>query len=107
MGQAAEALSTWLEASVVKSGPIFRRIRKTKAVEPLSAQAIWHIVRRRAKLAGLDGSFGAHSVRSGYVTKAGRQNVPIREGMGLTGHRSMVTFMRYFQPGVEIGRAHV
>jgi hypothetical protein len=33
------------------------------------------------------------------VTEAGRQNVPIREAMGLTGHRSMVTFMRYFQTG--------
>jgi hypothetical protein len=33
------------------------------------------------------------------VTEAGRQNVPIKEAMGLTGHRSLVTFMRYFQTG--------
>jgi integrase len=99
VGPAADALAGWLEASDVKSGPIFRRIRKTKAVEPLSAQAVWHIVKRRAQLAGLEGNFGAHSLRSGYVTEAGRQNVPIREAMGLTGHRSMVTFMRYFQTG--------
>jgi hypothetical protein len=48
---------------------------------------------------GLEGDFGAHSLRSGYVTEAGRQNVPIREAMGLTGHRSLVTFLRYFQSG--------
>ena len=100
VGPAAEALIAWLDASGVKSGAIFRRIRKTKDVEPLLPQAVWHIVKRRAQLAGLEGDFGAHSLRSGYVTEAGRQNVPIREGMGLTGHRSLVTFMRYFQTGV-------
>jgi integrase len=106
VGPAAEALTAWLAASGVKSGAIFRRIRKTKAVEPLLPQAVWHIVKRRAQLAGLEGDFGAHSLRSGYVTEAGRQNVPIKEAMGLTGHRSMVTFMRYFQTGaVQVGRA--
>jgi integrase len=99
VGPAADALTAWLEASGVASGAIFRRVRKSKAVEPLAAQAVWHIVKRRAQLAGLEADFGAHSLRSGYVTEAGRQNVPIREAMGLTGHRSMVTFMRYFQTG--------
>jgi len=51
----------------VKSGPIFRRIRKTKAAEPLSAQAVWHIIKHRAELAGLEGNYGAHSLRSGFV----------------------------------------
>lgn len=99
VGPAAEALTAWLDASGVKAGPIFRRIRKSKAVEPLSPQAVWHIVKRRAALAGLEGDFGAHSLRSGFVTEAGRQNVPVAEAMGLTGHRSLVTFMRYFQSG--------
>ncbi len=98
-GPAAQALTAWLDASGVKSGPIFRRIRKTKAVEPLSAQAVWHIVKRRAALAGLDGNFGAHSLRSGFVTEAGRQNVAMGDAMALTGHRSVATFLRYFQPG--------
>ena len=99
VGVAAEALTGWLQASGVTTGAIFRRIRKTKAVEPLSGQAVGLIVKRRAALASLEGDFGAHSLRSGYVTEAGRQNVPIKEAMGLTGHRSLVTFMRYFQTG--------
>jgi integrase len=98
-GPAAEALTAWLEASDVKSGAVFRRIRKTKAVEPLSPQAVWHIVKRRAQLAGLDGDYGAHSLRSGFVTEAGRQNVPMKEAMAMTGHRSLAIFLRYFQPG--------
>jgi len=101
VGRAAEALSQWLEASGVKSGAIFRRVRGSKGVEPLSAQAVWHIVKRRSQLAGLDAAlYGAHSLRSGFVTEAGRQNVPMREAMGMTGHRSMVTFLKYFQPGM-------
>ncbi len=99
VGVAAEALTAWLEASGVTSGAVFRRIRKTKAVEPLSGQAVWHIVKRRALLAGLTGDFGAHSLRSGFVTEAGRQNVPLGEAMALTGHRSVQTFLRYFKSG--------
>ena len=56
-------------------------------------------MKRRAQLAGLEGDFGAHSLRSGFVTEAGRQNVPMKEAMSLTGHRSVATFLRYFQTG--------
>jgi hypothetical protein len=79
VGPAAQALTAWLEASGVNSGAIFRRVRKTKAVEPLAGQAIWLIVKRRAQLAGVAGDFGAHSLRSGFVTEAGRRNVPLGE----------------------------
>jgi site-specific recombinase XerD len=99
VGPAAQALTAWLQASGVTSGAIFRRIRKTKAVEPLCGQTVWLIVKRRAKLAGLVGDFGAHSLRSGFVTEAGRQNVPLGEAMGLTGHRSVQTFVKYFRSG--------
>lgn len=60
---------------------------------------MWLIVKRRAALAGLEGDFGAHSLRSGFVTEAGRQNVPLGEAMALTGHRSVQTVMRHFQTG--------
>jgi hypothetical protein len=54
-GMAAEALTHWLHASGITTGPIFRRVRKTKAAEPLSGQAVGLIVKRRAQLAGLEG----------------------------------------------------
>jgi integrase len=63
-------------------------------------------VKRRAALAGLQGDFSAHSLRSGFMTEAGRQNVPLADAMALTGHRSVQTAMRYFQTGaVEQSRA--
>jgi hypothetical protein len=43
---AAEALTAWLTASGVHSGPLFQRVRKTKAVEPLSGQAVGPVVKR-------------------------------------------------------------
>jgi integrase len=98
--QAADALTAWLAASNIITGPIFRRIRGAATVaEPLSAEAVALIVKRRARLAGLEGDFGAHSLRSGFVTEAGRQNVPLGDSMAMTGHRSVQTVMRYFQTG--------
>ena len=99
VGAAATALSAWLSASGVTSGPIFRRIYKSRPGGPLSGQAVWLIVKRRAALAKLEGDFGAHSLRSGFVTEAGRQAVPLKDAMALTGHRSLMTFLRYYQSG--------
>lgn len=101
-GLAAAALTAWLEVSGITTGAIFRRIRKSKAVEPLCPQAVYHIVKRRVALAGLTGDFGAHSLRSGFVTEAGRQNVPLGEAMALTGHRSVTTLLKYFQAGAVL-----
>ena len=99
VGAAAAALTAWLSASGVTSGPIFRRLHKTRPGGRLSGQAVWLIVKRRAALAKLEGDFGAHSLRSGFVTEAGRQAVPLKEAMALTGHRSLATFLRYYQSG--------
>jgi integrase len=100
VGVAAEALEGWLAASGIRSGPIFRRIRKGTAVsEPLSAAAVRDIVKQRCVLAGIDGDFSAHSLRSGFVTEAGRQNVLLGDAMAMSGHASVATAMRYFRSG--------
>lgn len=99
MGVAAMALTAWLQASGIKEGAIFRRIRGTVVAEALEPQAVRAIVKRRALLAGISGDFSAHSLRSGFMTEAGRQNVPLAEAMALTGHRSVQTALRYFQTG--------
>jgi hypothetical protein len=75
VGVAATALTEWLQASKITSGPIFRRIRGSVVVEALEPQAVRDIVKRRAALAGLNGDFSALSLRSGFMTEAGRQNV--------------------------------
>lgn len=100
-GPAAQALSAWLAVAPADSGPLFRRMYKGNKVgaAPLSADQVARIVQRRAKLADLKGDWAAHSLRSGFVTEAGRQGVPLGEVMAMTEHRSVATVMGYFQTG--------
>ncbi|WP_449103039.1 site-specific integrase [Pseudomonas extremaustralis] len=100
-GPAAQALNAWLAAVPARSGPLFRRLYKGGRVGTagLSGDQVARIVKRRAELAGLDGDWAAHSLRSGFVTEAGRQGVPLGEVMAMTEHRSVTTVMGYFQAG--------
>lgn len=99
-GSAAQALDAWLAASGIRQGPIFRRVRRGDIIgEPLAAAAVRDIVRQRCRQAGLEGDFSAHSLRSGFVTEAGRRNVPLGDTMAMTGHASVATVMGYFRAG--------
>lgn len=100
VGSAAQALDAWLAASGIQQGPIFRRVRRGDIIgEPLAAAAVRDIVLERCKLAGLEGEFSAHSLRSGFVTEAGRRNIPLGDTMAMTGHASVATVMGYFRAG--------
>ncbi|EHK65428.1 site-specific integrase [Achromobacter arsenitoxydans] len=100
LGAAALALDGWLAASGIRQGPIFRRVRRGGVIgEPLAAAAVRDIVLERCELAGLDGAFSAHSLRSGFVTEAGRRNIPLGDTMAMTGHASVATVMGYFRAG--------
>jgi len=99
LDQAALALQDWLEASGITEGANFRRLWKQRIGPALSAAAVGEIVQRRARLAGLDGDFGGHSLRSGSVTEAGRQGVALPAIMQLTEHRSVSSVAGYFHVG--------
>ncbi len=106
VGKAAAALTGWLAASKIMVGPIFRRVRRGGVIgEPLSAAAVRDIVKKRCRLAGIDAGFSAHSLRSGFVTEAGRQGVPLGEAMAMTGHRTTASFVGYFRAGAIQPRA--
>lgn len=106
VGRAARALTAWLAASKIKSGPIFRRVRRGGVIaEPLSPAGVRDIVKKRCLLAGLDAEFSAHSLRSGFVTEAGRQQIPLAETMAMTGHRSTASLIGYFRPSTMNLRA--
>jgi|HubBroStandDraft_1064217.scaffolds.fasta_scaffold24778_4 integrase len=106
-GRVAKALHDWLQSSQIIDGCIFRAIGKGGEVrEGLSAADINRIVKRRLKLAGYDEKqFGAHSLRSGFVTEAGRKNKNIGDVMQLTTHKSITTVMKYYQAGNVINNS--
>jgi len=99
LGRSAEALSTWLDAARIHEGAIFRRIWKDRVGPALLPGSVATIVKRRARLAGLEGDFGAHSLRSGFVTEAGKQGMPLPAVMAMTEHRSVASVIGYFQTG--------
>lgn len=98
VGAAGLALHDWLQVSKLTEGAIFRRIRKGGHLgEALSPAAVRSIVKDRCALAGIEGDFSAHSLRSGFVTEAGRQNISLAETMAMTGHHSLTTVLGYFR----------
>jgi len=98
VGVAGEAMAAWLAASGITSGALFRRVRKGGHLgEALSAAAVRDIVKARCALAGIEGAFSAHSLRSGFVTEAGRQNMTLADTMAMTGHQSVASVVGYFR----------
>ena len=101
VGSAAAAMREWLavlQAHGIREGAIFRPIRRGGPLaEPLAPAAVCDIVKARCALAGVEGSFSAHSLRAGFVTEAGRQNMPLPETMAMTGHQSVATVVGYFR----------
>lgn len=63
----------------------------------MSALSVNNIVKERCALAGVEGDFSAHSLRSGFVTEAGRQNMALADTMAMTGHQSAATVLGYFR----------
>lgn len=99
-GSAAQALKVWLLSAKISEGALFRRVLRGGHVGPaLSPAAVRDIVLARAALAGLDGDFSAHSLRSGFVTEAVRRSIPIAETMAMTGHTSVQSLIGYTRAG--------
>jgi site-specific recombinase XerC len=101
MDDAASALEDWLQASGISEGKIFRRIYKNGRLGPsLQAAAVRDIVRSRSLAAGFTKDpFSAHSLRSGFMTEGGRQEVPLQELMAMSTHKSVKIAMGYTQQG--------
>ena len=66
----------------------------------LSNKTITNIVKKRAELAGYNPKdFASHSMRSGFITEGGRQNINIFQLMELSGHKSMQVAKGYYRTG--------
>lgn len=98
-GQAADALRKWLAAAAIVEGPIFRRLWRSRVGPPLTPGAVASIVQKRAMLAGLEGDWSGHSLRSGFISEAGRRNIPLGDVMAMTEHRRVETVLSYYRVG--------
>jgi site-specific recombinase XerD len=99
---AVAALEKWLNHALIKSGPIFRPISKTKKVgiSQLSDKSVALIVKKYTALAGLNPKqFAGHSLRRGFATSAAQHDVAERQIMKQTRHKSEKMVRRYIQEG--------
>lgn len=100
-GRVARALVHWLEKSGITSGLLFRSISQSGRIgSGLYTKHLYMMVQRRLLKAGYDHTkFGAHSLRSGFVTEAGRRGKPLGDVMQMTTHKNVAIVMRYYQAG--------
>ncbi|WP_373696747.1 tyrosine-type recombinase/integrase [Microvirga yunnanensis] len=91
-GRAAIALHEWMQAANITSGPIFREVRKDGSIGANSRtpQSVNLILRKRCRMAGVElADFSAHGLRSGFMTRAGRDGIPLVDAMRQSAHRSV------------------
>jgi site-specific recombinase XerD len=101
-------LREWLDAAGITEGPLFRQVGRSGRVRAvrqvgdeqprLTTQAVADIIKRYAKAAGLDAStFGAHSLRAGYITTAAERGADLARIMDQSGHRDPRTVVGYIR----------
>jgi site-specific recombinase XerD len=103
-----KALRTWLDASGIEAGPIFRPIDKAGAVAQvrLTDRSVANIVKTYAARAGFDAStFSGHSLRSGFLTSAAAKGASIFKMMDVSRHKSVETLRGYVRDA-EIFKDH-
>lgn len=92
-------LRSWLERAEIAEGPVFRPVRGEGALDRrLSPAAVAQVVKKAAAALGHDpADFGAHSLRSGFVTQAIRQGADLVSIARQTGHKSHAVLLGYYR----------
>jgi integrase len=96
------ALNTWMAASRITEGPIFRPVDRHCRIHPsrLSGEAVALILRGRAEAAKLDPArYSGHSLRAGLATSAAQAGVPAWRIRAQTGHKTDAMLGRYVRAG--------
>jgi len=96
------AVTAWLAASQITTGPVFRQIKKGGKITPeaLSPEAVASIVKDAAEIVGIDpAAIGGHSLRSGLATAAAANDAPGHVIMRHLRHKKFETTERYIRQG--------
>jgi len=92
------ALMEWLAAAKIEEGPIFRPVRKGGHIGTarLKAKAVCVLMKQYAGMIGLDRkAYGAHSLRSGFLTSAARRGASVFKMRDVSRHKSMDVLQSY------------
>jgi site-specific recombinase XerD len=107
--QPVRLVREWLDAAGISSGPVFRPVSRSGRVRGNCAQlapqlarltdrSVANIIKAYCTAAGLDAStFGAHSLRAGYITTAAERGADLARIMDQSGHRDPRTVVGYIR----------
>lgn len=105
--QPVKLVREWLDAAGITEGPVFRPVSRSGRVRALdnlsnpprlTTQAVADIIKKYTAAAGLDAStFGAHSLRAGYITTAAERGADLARIMDQSGHRDPRTVVGYIR----------
>lgn len=100
VGRPVVALKAWLEIAGIAEGAIFRGIDQWGNLKDraLSPQSINAILKARIDQAGYDPEeYSAHGLRSGFLTEAANQDIPLQDAMLQSRHRSLAQASAYYK----------
>lgn len=97
---AVTAVRRYLDACGITTGPVFRSLdlRRMLTEKPIGGRDVANLVQRCAARAGLDGDYGGHSLRAGFVTSAAHAKVSLDAIARTTRHKSLAVLMTYVRP---------
>ena len=97
------ALDAWLELAGIAEGALFRRIdRHGRVLGRIQPTVVATITKAFAQTAKLDPKlFGAHSLRSGWISTAADAGREEADMMGHSRHRSLTVFRGYVQAATK------
>ncbi len=97
---AADAMNAWIAARGSESGPLFTPISKSGeiTIRPITDQAVYEILRSRAKKAKVK-SFSPHDLRRSCVSDLLDAGVDISVVQQFVGHANVTTTARYDRRG--------
>lgn len=100
------ALEAWLMLSHIQAGAVFRRLSSNEKIgtTPLTPLSVNHILKQRAKQAGLRDidSLSSHSLRRGLATSAAKAGAPLQAIMRAGRWKQTDTVMEYIEEGERL-----
>jgi len=102
--KAADALDEWIKLSGINSGPVFRGINNDDTItDDISGRTVARMIQKRVALIGLDPKkYGAHSLRSGFITQSGIDGVSLKDAMQLSHHTTFEIAAGYYREGLML-----
>ncbi len=98
----SEYLKRWIKSADINDGFLFRGLSPQGIVKPekMSEKTVSKIIKDRVEMIGLNPKhYSGHSLRRGFLTQCGMDGISLGDAMQCSGHKNVVTAMKYYEEG--------